>query len=95
MATAINHQAETKTATLATPIIKDGVEIKTIEVRKPHSGSLRGLSLIDVCEMKFEAGEVLLPRISSLTERDLLNLAPENWAPLLTTVASFFVDTEQ
>ncbi len=94
MATAINNKAETKTATLATPLIIDGVEVKTIDIRKPHSGQLRGLSLIDVCEMKFEAGEVLLPRISSLTERYLLNLAPENWAPLLTTVASFFVDME-
>jgi hypothetical protein len=95
MATAIKNQAETRTATLATPIMKDDVEINTIEIRKPNSGNLRGLSLIDVCEMKFEAGEVLLPRISSLTERDLFNVAPENWAPLLTTVASFFVNTEQ
>jgi len=95
MATAINNKAETKTVTLATPLIIDDVEVKTVDIRKPNSGNLRGLSLIDVCEMKFEAGEVLLPRISSLTERDLLNLAPENWAPLLTTVASFFVDTEQ
>ncbi len=95
MATPINNKAETKTVTLVTPLIIDDVEVKTVDIRKPHSGQLRGLSLIDVCEMKFEAGEILLPRISSLTERDLLNLAPENWAPLLTTVASFFVDTEQ
>ncbi len=95
MATAIKDQSQTRIATLATPIIKDDVEIKTVEISKPNSGNLRGLSLIDVCEMKFEAGEIILPRISSLTERDLLNLAPENWAPLLTTVASFFVDTEQ
>ncbi|ELE5889798.1 phage tail assembly protein [Vibrio fluvialis] len=94
MATPINNQAEVKTATLATPIVKDGVEINKVDIRKPHSGNLRGLSLIDVCEMKFEAGEVLLPRISSLTERDVLNLPPENWAPLLTTIASFFVNTE-
>lgn len=95
MVTAIKDQRETRIATLATPIIKDDVEVTSIEIRKPNSGNLRGLSLIDVCEMKFEAGEVLLPRISSLNERDLLNLAPENWAPLLTTVASFFVNTEQ
>ncbi len=95
MATAIKNQAATKTATLVIPIVKDDVEIKTIEISKPNSGNLRGLSLIDVCEMKFEAGEVLLPRISSLTERDLLNLPPENWAPLLTTVASFFVNMDQ
>ncbi|MCG6410178.1 phage tail assembly protein [Vibrio fluvialis] len=94
MATPINNQAEVKTATLATPMLKDGVEINTVDIRNPHSGNLRGLSLIEVCEMKFEAGEFLLPRISWLTERDMLNLPPENWAPLLTTIASFFVKTE-
>ncbi|MFA0026939.1 phage tail assembly protein [Vibrio sp. 10N.261.49.A5] len=68
--------------------------MKEIELRKPNSGNLRGLSLVDVCEMKFEAGEVLLPRISNLNERDVLNMPVENWAPLLTTIASFFVNTE-
>ncbi|MGL4225954.1 MAG: phage tail assembly protein [Vibrio sp.] len=95
MSKAIKNQAKTKVVTLASPIIKDDVEIKTVELSYPHSGHLRGLSLIDVCEMKFEAAEILIPRISSLTERDLINLVPENWAPLLTTIASFFVNTKQ
>jgi len=95
MATPIKNQKQTKTATLSVPIEKDGNEVTEIEVSKPHSGQLRGLSLIDVCEMKFEAGEVLLPRISCLNERDILDMPPENWAPLLTTIASFFVNTEQ
>ncbi len=86
--------AQTKTVKLAVPIERDGAEITEVEVRKPNSGNLRGLSLIDVCEMKFEAGETLLPRISNLNERDVLNMPVENWAPLLTTIASFFVNTE-
>ncbi|MEZ8855604.1 phage tail assembly protein [Vibrio atlanticus] len=86
--------AQTKKVQLAVAIERDGTEIKEIELRKPNSGNLRGLSLVDVCEMKFEAGEVLLPRISNLNERDVLNMPVENWAPLLTTIASFFVNTE-
>ena len=86
--------AQTKKVQLAVAIERDGAEIKEIEQRKPNSGNLRGLSLVDVCEMKFDAGEVLLPRISNLNERDVLNMPVENWAPLLTTIASFFVNTE-
>lgn len=95
MAKAVKNKAETKMAVLAVPIELNGNEVSEIEISKPHAGQLRGLSLIDVCQMKFEAGEELLPRISSLNERDLLNMPTENWAPLLTTVASFFVDMEQ
>ncbi len=53
-------------------MIKSSAKLK---VTKPHAGQLRGLSLIDVCEMKFEAGEAILPRISCLDERDILNNA--------------------
>ncbi|WP_375751612.1 phage tail assembly protein [Vibrio sp. HN007] len=95
MATAIKNQAETKKVKLPVPIEKDGNTLEEVEISKPHSGQLRGLSLIDVCEMKFEAGEKLLPRISCLNERDLLNWDPSNWAPVLTEIASFFVNTER
>ncbi|OEE30722.1 phage tail protein [Vibrio genomosp. F10 str. ZF-129] len=90
----IKDQSDIKKAELPTPIEKDGVEIKTLDIQKPKSGNLRGLSLVDVCEMKFEAGEILLPRISNLNERDVLNMPVENWAPILTTIASFFVNVE-
>ncbi len=94
MTAPINNKATVKPVDLLTPIEKDGVEIKKLDLRKPDSGNLRGLSLVDVCEMRFEAGEVLLPRISNLNERDAMNMPVENWAPILTTIASFFVNTE-
>lgn len=95
MTSPIKNQRETKKVSLPTPIVKDDKELSEVEVTKPHAGQLRGLSLIDVCEMKFEAGEAILPRISCLDERDILNMPTENWAPLLTTIASFFVNVEQ
>lgn len=94
MTAPIKNQSIIKSVELVTPIVIDGNEIKTLDIQSPNSGNLRGLSLIDVCEMKFEAGETLLPRISSLNERDVMNMPVENWAPILTTIASFFVNTE-
>ncbi len=95
MATAIKNQRDVKKVKLAVPHEKDGEEITEIEITKPHSGNLRGLNLIKVCEMDFDTGQVLLPRISCLDERDMLNFAPENWAPVLTEIAAFFVNTDQ
>ena len=77
------------------PFEKNGEKITTIELRKPCAGDLRGLSLIGVCEMQFDAACTLLPRISTLNERDLLNLDVENLTPLMTEIAGFFVDTKR
>lgn len=89
----IENQDGGKVVTLASPIIKNGESLTKISLRKPNAGHLRGLSLIKVCEMDFDACMTLLPRISDLNERDVLNLEPENFAPLMTAVATFFVAT--
>ncbi|WP_241906899.1 phage tail assembly protein [Vibrio lentus] len=57
---------------------KDGKTLTHIDISKPHSGHFRGLSLIDVWGMTFEARQTLLPRISCLNERDIINMPPEN-----------------
>jgi len=90
----IKDKGETKKITLAVPIVKDDRTLKEVELSKPHAGHLRGLSLYDVCNADFDAGRRILPRISELDERDMLNMETENWAPLLTGLASFFVNTE-
>lgn len=61
MTAPINHQTTLRSVDLPVPIEKDGNPITTLDIQKPNSGHLRGLSLIDVCEMRFAAGEVLLP----------------------------------
>ncbi|PNH91358.1 phage tail assembly protein [Vibrio diazotrophicus] len=95
MATAIKDQRETKKVKLAVPHEKDGQMLTEIEISKPHSGNLRGLNLIKVCEMDFDTGQKLLPRISCLDERDMLNFDAENWAPVLVEISSFFVNMDQ
>ncbi|WP_063655787.1 phage tail assembly protein [Aliivibrio fischeri] len=79
---------------LAIPMEVDGKEVAELELRKPTAGDLRGLNLVQVCEMHFDAAIVLLPRISKLNERDILNMESENFAPIMTEIASFFVDTK-
>ena len=81
--------------TLPTPIMKDGKKITAIELRKPCAGDLRGLNLKEVCEMDFTAAYTLLPRISILNDRDLLDIEVENLTPLMVEIASFFVNTKQ
>lgn len=98
MATAIKDKNATKKVILATPIEKtqDGqtVTLTEIELTKPNSGHLRGVNLSDICQADFEAGAKVIPRISCLDERDMLNLEPENWTPLLTGLATFFVNMD-
>ncbi|MGF1804185.1 phage tail assembly protein [Aliivibrio sifiae] len=80
------------TVKLATPMEIDGKEVDELELRKPCAGDLRGLNLVSVVEMDFDAACTLLPRISKLNERDILNMEAENFPPILTEIASFFVD---
>lgn len=80
---------------LPVPFEKEGKKITTIELRKPYAGDLRGLTLPDVCQMDFSAACILLPRISILNERDMLNIDTENLTVLMVEIASFFVNTKQ
>ena len=80
---------------LPTPMMKDGKKITTIELRKPCAGDLRGLKLGDLCHMDFDTAYEILPRISILNDRDLLDIEVENLTPLMVEIASFFVNTKQ
>lgn len=85
---------ETRTVNLVVPIHRDGEEaITQIELKKPFAGEMRGLNFTDILQMEVETMTTLIPRISNLTERDMINLEPSNYAPLFTEVISFFVDT--
>lgn len=51
--------------TLGTPIIRGEQTISTISIRKPLGGDLRGIALMDLLNMKIDALEVILPRITT------------------------------
>ena len=65
------------TVTLRTPLKVGDKEIKTIDVREPKAGELRGIKLINVMQMDVAAYEKLLPRITdpALTVEQVGDLA--------------------
>ncbi|WP_028864684.1 phage tail assembly protein [Psychromonas aquimarina] len=82
----------TKTAVLAQPIeIEEGKAITEVTLRKPFAGEMRGLSFSKIMEFDVDTMVTLVPRISELSERQMINLEPVNMPPLFTGVASFFV----
>lgn len=87
--------SDTTTIELVVEIEREGREpLKTVELRKPKAGELRGLSFAKILELDFDSMATLLPRISDLTTREIANLDAENFAPLFMGVASFFVNTD-
>ncbi len=83
---------KTRSVVLFEPIVIEGKDpVTEVTLRKPFSGELRGLSFSELMTMDVDTMMKLIPRISDLTERDMLNLDPVNYAPLFTEVAGFFV----
>lgn len=76
------------------PIQTEKALLTELELRKPMSGDLRGLKLTNIIEMSFDEAMELLPRISCLDERDVLNLDPENLAPIMVGITSFFFNID-
>lgn len=70
------NSADLRTVTLDSPIIKGDKTIAFIQLRKPKAGELRGLSLVDVGQLKVDALIKLLPRICipTITEADAANM---------------------
>ncbi len=68
--------AELRTVQLDTPIVRGEQKIAFLQVRKPKAGELRGLSLVDIGQLKVDALIKLLPRICSpvITEADAANM---------------------
>lgn len=82
---------------LEEPIIRGEQTLESISLRRPKSGELRGLSMIDIVQLKIDALHELLPRITNppLTRAEVLNLSPHDLFSLATKVADFFLPKDQ
>lgn len=81
--------------TLQSPIIIEGMEkVETIYLRKPDSGSLRGLNFMDLMQGDFTAVNTLVPRISNINDRQMLNVDPADLAQIIPVVMGFFVNID-
>lgn len=82
-----------QTITLDTPIIRGETNISTVEVRKPASGELRGVTLPEVINMDVSTLIKVLPRITSpaLTEQEVAKMDPADLVQLGAEVAAFLL----
>lgn len=86
---------KTETVVLAVPVNVEGAEpITQIELREPFAGEMRGLKFANIMEADVDTMTVLIPRISELTERQMLNMRPVNLTPLIAGVLGFFVEDD-
>lgn len=63
---------------------------RTVELREPSAGELRGIKLLDVLQLDAGAHADLIPRISDLERPEFLGLGPADMLALMTEVVNFF-----
>lgn len=83
----------TETVTLDTPIQRGSKAVTEITVRKPLSGALRGVALVDLLNMDTQSLQRVLPRITdpALTEAELRKLDPADLVQLGSKVSRFLL----
>ncbi|MBC3911390.1 phage tail assembly protein [Undibacterium umbellatum] len=93
MTTPTTDNTKSKTITLDEPIKRGEIIIDKITLRKPSSGELRGVSLIDLGNMNVVALQQVLPRITApiLTAQDVASLDPADLMDIGMEVAGFLV----
>lgn len=82
-----------RTVTLDVPLKMGEQTIETVEVRKPASGELRGLTMMALSQLDYAALETLLPRITQprLSKHDIGNLDPADFMQLGGEVMDFLL----
>ncbi|MCE8023664.1 phage tail assembly protein [Billgrantia aerodenitrificans] len=83
----------TETVTLDTPIQRGSKTVTEITVRKPLSGALRGVALVDLLNMDTHSLHKVLPRITepALTEAELRKMDPADLVQLGSKVSRFLL----
>ncbi|RUR46213.1 phage tail assembly protein [Vreelandella populi] len=83
----------TEVVTLETPLKRGKNEVTEITVRKPMSGGMRGVSLVDIMNLDVTALHKVLPRITTpaLTEAEARSLDIVDLVQLGTALNGFLV----
>ena len=86
-------KAVTENVELDTPLTRGSQSVTEIQVRKPKSGALRGVSLTDVLQMDVGALTRVLPRITepALSEAEIRDMDPADLVQLGGVVAGFLL----
>ena len=86
-----------RTVILDSPIQRGETTIETLQLRKPRSGELRGLSLVDLGQLKVDSLTKVLPRITvpPLTEAEVGNMEPADLLACGAEIGSFLLQRSQ
>lgn len=78
---------------LESPIVRGETTVTHVQVRKPKSGELRGVQLVNLLHMDVAALETVLPRITAptLTRQEVAHLDPADLTQLGMAVAGFLL----
>ena len=89
-------QRDPNTVTLDTPIKRGNGFITEVTLRKPSAGELRGVSLSELLQMKVDALQTVLPRITNpiLHKQDMATLDPADLVNMGTVVVGFLLTKE-
>lgn len=92
----VTQKRDPNTVTLDTPIKRGNGEITEVTLRKPNAGELRGVSLAELLQMKVDALQTVLPRITNpiLHKQDMATLDPADLVNMGTVVVGFLLTKE-
>lgn len=79
------------------PIQRGDLTISQVNINKPKTGALRGLSLSDLLKLDVDTIIKLVPRVSTppLAEHEVAALDPTDFLSLSTAVVGFFASKDQ
>lgn len=88
---------EIKTVTLNTGFKRGDDIIKTVEIRKPTTGELRGVRLLDLAYMDVDAITTVIPRVTipSMIAAEVRQMDPADFTLLATEIATFLAPSQQ
>ena len=75
--------------TLARAIERGDERIGAVTLRKPDTGSLRGIALTDILRMDVDSLADLVPRLSQITKEEFLRLDPYDVTMIAKEVIGF------
>ncbi|AFJ56781.1 phage tail protein E [Pseudomonas fluorescens A506] len=89
----VQQLADDNTVTLDTPIRRGTTSIESITLRKPNSGELRGVSLVELLQMDVGSLIKVLPRISSpsVTAIEVAGMDPADLLALSSKISGFLL----
>lgn len=90
-------QKNTSIVTLNHPLTRGDQTITAVTVRKPNSGALRGVSILELVRMQTESVMTILPRVTepALIEAEVNELDPSDLLQFGIEVAGFLLPPDK